>query len=199
MVDYEDYTTKIADKLANKLGLTLKKELGSGLQGTAYLLSSGRVLKITEDVREYHICSSIIGKNIKHIYNIDATYRLLVDGEECFGIIEEELDTRESKSINAFERKTGFGSNCRDYIEGSLEEYEFLENFERVKSEYPKYKFFTEQFYEIIKATILLGITSSDMHSNNVGRKGDHLVLFDLGFSDSGVEDEGNWLELIID
>jgi hypothetical protein len=189
---------RIAEQLADHLCLEIKSFLGKGLQGEAYLTNSGQVLKITNDEEEYYICTSLIGKNVKHIYKIYATYRLLVDGSTYFGILEERLNTSEEKLLDTFQSDSEFIPLCHKFIRGGLSTSELIGVAQKVVVEYPKYSFYVNQFILMAIASKEVGVTISDMHSGNVGRKGDHLVLFDLGYSGSEFTEEGETLSIFI-
>ncbi len=78
--------------------------LGGGNRGEAYLLNDNKVLKITNDYKEYSSAMIIKNRNLKHIINVydvwsvDCTY----DEEETeiiYVIIEEYIDTSSKKDI----------------------------------------------------------------------------------------------------
>tara|TARA_R110000823_G_scaffold27044_1_gene78843 strand:- start:112 stop:762 length:651 start_codon:yes stop_codon:yes gene_type:complete len=197
------YGRQIADELAEHLCLEVVECLGEGLQGQAFLMNSGQVLKITNDESEYFVCTSLINKSVKHIYKIYSTYRLRVNGGDLFGILEERLDTSEVEFLEEFERVTDFFNFCRKFINGNT--HYSPSDFSELRSEadsiicsYPRYIFFVNQFIEMTIASLSVGVTSSDMHANNIGRKGDHLVLFDLGFSNTAFKEEGFTLSMSI-
>jgi hypothetical protein len=197
------YGRQIADELAEHLCLEVVECLGEGLQGQAFLMNSGQVLKVTNDESEYFVCTSLINKSVKHIYKIYSTYRLRVNGGDLFGILEERLDTSEVESLNEFQMVTEFPNSCMLFINDNT--YSNPSDYSELRSEadsiiraYPKYTFFVNQYLEMTLACLNVGVSNSDMHSGNVGRKGDHLVVFDLGFSDTVFKEEGFTLSMSI-
>ena len=87
----ESELEKNANKIAEELGEKIIKILGSGDFGTAFLLESGRVLKLTFDLNEIDIAKKLSNnrnwfKYVMNYYNVgelkdvpDYKYFLLMD------------------------------------------------------------------------------------------------------------------------
>jgi predicted unusual protein kinase regulating ubiquinone biosynthesis (AarF/ABC1/UbiB family) len=75
---------------------------------------------------------------------------------------------------------------------------ELLLDSASAKEEHPHYSFYIDQYLNMSLASKEVGVFNSDMHSGNIGRKGDHLVAFDLGFSETVSRTEGVTLSLFI-
>lgn len=75
---------EILDKLKIKLGFKRFKRIGSGRFGTAFKISSTKVLKITKDLKEYVYAKQIEGQKNVHIADIYKTFHFTNNLEEDY-------------------------------------------------------------------------------------------------------------------
>lgn len=71
--DYGDYVPdidKINDIISKRLGITLKDKIGHGDNGTAYLTSNGKVIKITTSSKEGKIAQWLLNNPNEYIIDI---------------------------------------------------------------------------------------------------------------------------------
>lgn len=185
---------KIADHIAPLLETKVEKYLGSGSQGEAYLLSDGKVLKITNQECEYNVSSSIVGKNFDGINNIHKTfsirtktserkyYAILQDFINTEGVEDEMEEFREELCslydvdyyyfFNSFIIYGKFNEKKFNVLCNRVHECEFVEKL--------------EQLSIITKSCIEIGMENSDILPCNLGKDSDgNLVHFDLGYSES--------------
>jgi cytidyltransferase-like protein len=84
------------DKLLKK-GIVASKLtiIGSGQDGTAFDMGSGKVLKLTVDEGEARSANSLLGKTLKHVarmYDVFKFQEKLMGTKTVYGIVEEKLD-----------------------------------------------------------------------------------------------------------
>ncbi len=152
------------------------KKLGSGLQGSAYELKDGRVLKLTKSFSE--------ALNSKHLmenpsnYTVDF-YHVGKTGGDQFFIIQEKVETQLAQKL--FE----------DLIDFADEQYEY--DFDSMLMlESPSYITISEEhaiFFDTIqkacKDLASKGIYAFDLTEGNVGKTNDgRFVVFDIETED---------------
>jgi len=191
-------TTEFAKLIAKKLNLKITKDLGGGGQGTAHLLKDGRVMKVTEQESEYYTSTERIGKSHPNICEIFETYRVSYDGEECFAIIQERLNTSCYKALKEFEDATDMQRYARALVRDS-EHPETNRNIEKLREDkwiMDNYSEFIDMYENLVDASIEIGIESSDVYCGNIGKRGKEWVLFDLGYNIGHSSSEGQELNL---
>lgn len=170
---------KQAKVLADRNGLSIKANLGSGTNGTAFSTECGKVIKITTDLAEFCHASNMVGKELEYFANVYETF-VFPDGK--YGIIMEELEICEETKhqfnlLHALSEQQGV-SYCEIDIEEGLKNlehdnvsdidllYALQEDLQSLSSEDHKNKLF-----------------SSDIHEDNIGLKTDgNLAAFDMRY-----------------
>lgn len=175
-----DYDDKIQE-FAKELGYNLKKRLGSGEWGVAYLDDDGYVFKLTTNEDEFYTAQDIEGRELNYFANVYSTH-ISEDGD-MMGIRKEyikPLSTKLKSDINMF------------FVE--FEKYYKLDIFEDVLREGFDEKFKThllklnnknlsiiyQQFVSMFKEANEESMLLSDITPDNLGVKNKHLVLFDI-------------------
>jgi hypothetical protein len=191
-----------AHKVAEELGEKIVKELGSGDFGTAFLLESGKVLKLTFDTNEVNVAKKLtrnknLFNNIMNYYNVgeletdsDYKYFILMDYVEP-------LNELEKVAINVFKEllqfshsfyKSVFSEQLIDYVNNQFTPKRINQTglFWKYYDEIPKIKQIAINFIPKIQAIAkdlkLHHIEQCDFHGNNLGWNKDHtkLIIFDI-------------------
>lgn len=81
---------EIKDWWAEKLDLKVGQRLGSGTQGVAYDIGDGKILKVTTDESEAAAAAALVGKKLRGVYQVDASYAAK-NSQARFAIIQEKL------------------------------------------------------------------------------------------------------------
>jgi len=174
------YDDKIQE-FAKELGYNLKKRLGSGEWGVAYMDDDGYVFKLTTNEDEFYTAQDIEGRELNYFANVYSTH-ISEDGD-MMGIRKEyikPLSTKLKSDINMF------------FVE--FEKYYKLDIFEDVLREGFDEKFKThllklnnknlsiiyQQFVSMFKEANEESMLLSDITPDNLGVKNKHLVLFDI-------------------
>ncbi|MHB8407977.1 MAG: 2'-5' RNA ligase family protein [Acidiferrobacterales bacterium] len=86
------------------------KRLGNGMDGIAYDVGNGKVLKVTVDADEANTDHGLKGKSLHHVVKIFDVWRFKVpDGsKEIFGVLEEKLVPLSEQEKKEFEDATDF-------------------------------------------------------------------------------------------
>ena len=218
-MNYEQYGTLgvILEKLLPKLkkwgNLSGEpKFIGGGTQGYAFRFGD-KVLKITRDEYEASTCSYLMSLGNKHpnIYNIykvgKFTFKKATMKIKVYFIVQEFLNdpNYEIRTVlETYDWDLNVGFSPDDFsTEEELEEHVH----ERVMEKFgnPKISKYAVQAFSAAKYLWDIGVRSSqsgdlwnDWHSMNVGMRGDDLVLFDVGYSDSPREGKIDTLEEIV-
>ena len=175
-----DYDDKIQE-FAKELGYNLKKRLGSGQWGVAYLDNDGYVFKLTINEDEFYTAQYIEGRELNYFANVYSTH--ISEDEDMMGIRKEyikPLSTKLKSDINMFfvefEKYYKLGI-FEDILRKGFDE-EFKVYLLKLKNKNLSiiYQEFVSMFKEANEESILL----SDITSDNLGVKNKHLVLFDI-------------------
>lgn len=174
------YDDKIQE-FAKELGYNLKKRLGSGEWGVAYMDDDGYVFKLTTNEDEFYTAQDIEGRELNHFANVYSTH-ISEDGD-IMGIRKEyikPLSTKLKSDINMF------FVEFKKYYKLDIFEDVLREGFdEKFKTHLLKlnnknlsiiYQQFVSMFKEANEESMLL----SDITPDNLGVKNKHLVLFDI-------------------
>ena len=187
--DSDDILNKYALKL-KKIGYDVqgRKYLGGGTMGDAFLLSSGKVLKVTEDSSEAKSSAIIAGKETTYLARIEKVFKFGTTGQ--FGIVMENLNNI-SKEEMAFWDELSDTHFLKDILTSPkpwkkvepelkrrwIEEWDkktvnqFLNNCKKYG--------FPQMLDELYK----YGITFDDFHGENIMKRGKLSVVIDLGYS----------------
>lgn len=189
---------KVADFLCKTyLNTSIRRYLGQGSQGHAYLLKNGKVLKVTGQHSEYYTSTTIIGLQSPHINRIYDTFVVKDLGDTLYGILQDWLDTSCEDTLYYMEEyaweefKTDFWDLFRYvYHEDPLE---FNEEYEQLISamEYDGHKTFVSYMKDLLAILYeadRLDIKSVDILDSNLGIKNGRLVQFDLGYTNTSRE-----------
>jgi hypothetical protein len=183
---YQEQVT--AEQIAQLLSLSITSVLGEGTAGYAYMLSDGRVLKITGDRTEAILAEMLIDKNFEHIApHYDVTEVRVNNETLCYAIIKAYVEPIEQhpnyKQIGSTLSHINFSrKKIRGFTKNPLVVYDL-------------YKDPTEPFYqmeisqemlEVWKSIIFdirsLGVSSYDIYPENCGIYAGKIVVFDLGY-----------------
>ena len=183
----------LIDKVADDLGEQVDKFIGHGALGYAYLLNSGRVLKLTEDKNEINLIYNLsklssIPRSLMTYYNIGK-----VEDTEYFYILMdyvEPLSDDEKSAVNIFYmnriqyKKDYYENIMNEYLAGHIEEW-FEKRFtSNKKDEYIRIcHYLLPHIRNIVKDLKKHKIKVTDFHGGNLGWDKGHnnLILFDLG------------------
>lgn len=178
--DVSDRYGYLCREVAQKMGLTIQSYLGKGSYASAYLLSDGRVIKITRDVHDFNMAVTIMEHVEKtkvqprHIVKIhDAFY---LSKSNLFIIITDKVELDREKYFNEL-------SSAHSYYQhlihtGQWEDDEWFDDIGVDDIEKTIIKSMASEFLK-------LGFTSVDLHEDNVGFVNCVPVLFDFGHHSS--------------
>jgi len=185
---------EFARKVANKLNYELISHIGCGANGSAYKLTSQRVLKLTTDINEVYTANRLIGdtsnyivkyydvKNIESKYLIGNLYAIVMD--YLFILTDTKSCTFFDYFLNNFnEQENFFQKNIfnTDQIDNRIHYYK-RNNLDNLLDD-SKIQQYIYNLKCIAYDTKMLGIYPIDIHSGNLGSKvvdGD-LIYFDIG------------------
>lgn len=180
---YYDTVEKNAEALGRRgIDVGQIKKLGSGTQGTAYLVGGNRVLKVTADRSEADATMRLIGKRSRHIVDVYDVFQF--PNVPIFGILEERLAQLSQKERSELELPLAImmRSNPRkkkwmDIVSALADDEWFMDR----------------AYHDLIEAGVdrivdelaQNGIGFADYNTSNLMRKpnGD-IAVIDLGFSD---------------
>lgn len=176
-----DYDDKIQE-FAKELGYDLKKRLGSGEWGVAYLDNSGYVFKLTTNEDEFYTAQDIEGRELKYFANVYSTH--ISEDEDMMGIRKEyinPLPTKLKSDINLFfvefDRYYHFKVIFEDILRKGSDE-KFKSYLTKINNK--NLVIIYQQFVSMFKEANGEGILLSDITPDNLGVKNKHLVLFDI-------------------
>jgi len=192
-----------ANKVAEELGEKIVKELGSGDFGTAFLLESGKVLKLTFDTNEVNMAKKLtknknLFNNIMNYYNVgeletESSYKyfILMDYVEPLSELEKNViyTYKELLQFSHSFYKSVFSPQLMDYVESQFKPGRNM--YTRILIKYGKSKVqelkqmaidFIPQIKAIAKDLKLHHIEQCDFHGGNLGWNKDHikLIIFDI-------------------
>lgn len=197
-----DLVEEFGDQIKNTLGIDYKtlKSVGFGTRGVAFDAGNNLILKITKDEREAMMSSGMIGN---HNENLTQYYDVVQFGNTgVYGILQEKLEPLSNSEISIINEAL---VETRFPLFLVKAKYDFDETKKLVK-EYMKQKYQSmpiekgrawleraNELWKIISidykirglATALkdLGILFHDYHGGNFMKRGNTLVLIDLGNS----------------
>lgn len=196
------YGKSLYKKIVDRIGEEPESELGHGMAGVAYLLPSGKCLKVTSSVGELQAMQILKGvrhPNLVHVYDVFA----VKDGGRGVGIvlrdtvdeiIYEILDEGQKRLLNI--AKTNAGMKYGDLIHDGADEEEALEAGMKAYLSYLR-KWRRERLFSGIISGVeklrKLGILGIDFHEFNIGVDGEHTsderaVIFDMGAQENDIE-----------
>ena len=189
---------KPLNKFAKTLGVTITERLGNGAQGVAYLLSDNTVLKITKYSNEYYTSTDLVGKKLKHLCRVYATYKITYKDETWYGIREEKLITTIKPKIDDFENSSRINYNVCDTIRSGCKDKHANERFKDILSFYPEHVEYAKEYRKMALACRRQGMSNADLHSGNIGQREEdgNLVYFDFGCNNSYSGNDGTLFNL---
>ncbi len=177
-------------KLADR-GIEVAKVLGSGYNGTAFLLHDGRVLKVTRDEQEARAAFKLMGRHLRWVVRFFDVFRFPGQGEARYGVVMERLQPLPAQTADDIHRAYSWivhglrnqaGGN-NPFLElgwGGIEKLaqqiggkplEAVETFRRYK------------IPRILGELQSKGIKWGDAHEENLMVRGSDIVAIDLGVS----------------
>ena len=180
-----------------KKGIDISKlqRLGQGAGGIAYDMGNGKVFKVTEDVNEAKVSTSLKGKNIPGIATVYDVWKFPTS--KMYGIILEKVLPFEKWPNDAFKSSVEEVVDTFN-LKGMLQKYQgdwnkiwqeissspFLDN----DKEHLKQAL--DVFQRMIQSLGTAGITNFfDVHLGNLGKRANgEVVMFDIGFAQGGQE-----------
>jgi hypothetical protein len=184
----EDILPKeILEQIQKKLKFKQFKRINSGRYGTAFKISSTKVLKITKDLKEYEYAKKIEGLKNKHIADIYKTYHFTYDDTKYAIIIKEFCRMSEDwmdRMIDSFVEYTGGEMSLSyvssEYLIGDITKRVFDNYFEKYKRNKGNYDF--DGWYEMIMELKERKIYVKDFNGSNVGMKlNNDICIIELG------------------
>jgi hypothetical protein len=182
------------------------KKLGTGTRGTAFDVGGGKVLKVTNDLKETQAAAKLMGKDLPNIVKYFGVWKFGDSG--TFGITQEFLypiSKEDGKELNAALVKTGLPVWLKKsgYDWDASKELVKKYVLDQVKSRFKggetseEAKAFAKEalvawdllvskykIRDMFKTLQGLGIDFHDFHAGNVMRRQDgSIVLIDLGYS----------------
>ncbi len=184
----------ITEYLEKKFGFVVKKELGSGYYGIAYLLDDGRVLKVTKEANEAITANKMTRRKFEHIANVYKVGSIKTDNVRTFYwiLLEYVPYNGNSEFISDFLKifysacKSVYGERFDDNVEERMSYdkkfnskiYDYLnENYNGDQKILDTFYQFTAMFKEVFS----INQAYPDLHSGNIGFKPNgNLCIFDL-------------------
>jgi serine/threonine protein kinase len=181
-------------------GIELNGVLGAGTQGVAYSVSSGQVLKVTQDKSEAIAAAHVVNKSFKNVYKVFKVFEIGQSPRgQLFGILQEKLapvPQTETLLRNLLEFDGGLTYPLNH------NEYETPEDLEYVKEiitvtgqadgmsdQIPQVTAAVSQIINGLREIKSVGITYGDLHIGNIMKRGANYVLIDFGYSQSPAVD----------
>lgn len=180
-----------------RLNTSIRRHLGEGSQGHAYLLKNGKVLKVTGQHSEYHTSTTIIGLQSPYINRIYDTFLIKDLGDTFYGVLQEYLDTSCQSDLGDMEEYAyeEFNTDFWDLFRYVYHEdpLEFSEEYAQLISamEYDGHKVYVDYMKDLLAILYevdRLDIKSVDILDLNLGMKNGRLVQFDLGYTHTSRE-----------
>lgn len=161
---------ELKDKLTSLGYPTTGRILGFGSFGVAIEMPGNKVMKITADKTEAKAASLIVGKKLKNVYRVYEVFTLKSLRGTFFFIICEHL------------QKVSFVDETVDLLTtGNYKKIIETEYGGNVKNAPPD----VQQIINGLKELDDIGIDFHDVHLGNIMKRGNQLVLIDLGMSKS--------------
>lgn len=177
---------KLSDAVAKYLGAEVKTKLGSGHFGSAYLLTNGKVMKITDDAEEYATALTLKDKQYRHIIKIFDAYKMATEREEFYVVIREYLELADK--LSDFELITDFEYSIRGYFDGYRSDKSIRERSAKLKGRFPALADLIDQYFGVMEDCMRAGFKRLDIKWQNMGLKNGVLQLIDTGFSGNRLE-----------
>ena len=181
---------EVLEKIKNKLNLKSFKKIGSGRYGTAFKISSNKVLKITKDLKEYEYAKKIQGLKNKHIADIYEAYHFEYNDTKYAIIIKEYClvdEYRTDRLIDSFLEYTGNQMSLSfvssEFLNGDVTKNVFDNYFKKYKQNEGYASGFAEQWYDMIMELKIKKIYVKDFNGANIGYKpsNNNLAIIELG------------------
>lgn len=157
-----------------------KSILGSGQNGIAILLKSGKVFKLTQAPDEAWTCDSLVGKNNNYLCDIYGVFEYKDIG---YIILQEKLKSIDiKKEFNDIDMTLKNLKLYQDnYGDFSFKNLFYPKKFsDNAEQNFKNNILFVQSYINIIKEAKSNGIKNLDMSDGNYGVKNGKLALFDL-------------------
>ena len=197
-----DLQEKLFFRIADELGLSAEKMLGSGAQGFAFKTTNGHVIKITQNLTEVGAALRARGRTTgrKHL-SISNVYPLRVNGQTTkWYILEMDFLTTLTNEQQGWWNKyrNFFLNHVYPYGTSDMTNAEFLRFISRKDDVTPNeltfWKNLIKQRKDIIKNVEKIKIYKSEMHGGNVGfDKYGIFTVFDYWTNGPAGKDPKKW------
>lgn len=179
---------EILKQIQKKLNFKQFKRLDSGRYGTAFKISSSKVLKITKDLKEYEYAKKIEGLKNTHIADVYKTYHFTYDDTKYAIIIKEfcrmNVDWMD-KLIDSFVKYTGDKMSLSyissEFLSENITKTIFDNYFKTYNKNQGNYN--SDDWYDMIMELKEKKIYVKDFNGSNVGMKlkSNHICIIELG------------------
>jgi len=166
--------------IANQLGeeLLQYKNIGSGQFGTAFMLKSGKVLKLTSDMLEAMTAYYLSDKNTEFVVNYYDVRRIVGSKDKNLYVII--MDYAEPVKMSEKEKYLWYLDE--KYLDCDVDE--FIKNMNypwKITENVISYlKHFWYNMIGMLQELKELGIKNADIHSDNLGMINGKMILFDV-------------------
>lgn len=161
-----------AEEAAKQFNTKIDSYLGSGEFGEAYLTIDDKVIKITPSESEASFAKEISGKQIPHIVNI---YNVIQLNNNLYAIYQEYLNTEDQSIEYHFHQALElFDMYSSDFQHFDIDDVEDPESID------PGLVKFIDEIGWAITMAQRNGIQYPDIHDENIGKRGNEYVIFDV-------------------
>jgi hypothetical protein len=198
----KDYSSDVEEVL--NIDASRLKPAGVGTRGVVFDVGDGRILKLTRDDTEARIASSLVGNDNE---NLTRYYEVVRFGDtDVYGILQEKLTPLTNEEIKTLNNalvktrlpvwiyKSGYDFDkakemTKQYIKDEYKKFVDGKKFSEAKAWIneinPLWNLLSREYKIRGLAAALkeLGIDFHDYHGGNFMRRGNTLVLIDLGYS----------------
>lgn len=210
---------EILKSIKNKFGFKIKKFLGKGAYGYAFLTDDNKVLKITKDHTEALAMIRFKNLNSVHFPKVYSINKIKIGLDKEYFIILKEFIFHNQKYANNIKQITqllqdyvikfadlspdnkfpsSYYALIRELIDENLNKesfiiksfIEFLKNEEGIPAKHVLWIF--NETISLCSDLIAAGFKTEDIHAGNIGIKNKHLVYFDANSEDSDWPEELN-------
>lgn len=163
LVERDEQTAELA---ASKLGTTINTHLGNGMWGDAYLTNDNTVIKLTTHEDEAEIAVRLKGEDITNVVRIYEVIPL----KNCWAIHQEFLNTSGIEDI--------WNEAQHDLQDNGLY---FGDDEDDIKTEISdESRKFISDIGWAIENLVRYGVQALDLSPDNIGKRGNDYVVFDV-------------------
>jgi hypothetical protein len=194
--DMESVQNELLPQFAQKLegmGLVVHQRLAPpGTKGVAFSLANGNVLKVTLDKTEAYATKHIEGKKLKNVYQVFEVFKF---GKTDFYGVHEEKCLPLKPGNESYWLRNGLPElDFRGYVNGRVTNVDerisaFLKRALSASTKGFDTELVRKGLQDVVAGVDQLadnGIKFYDVHSGNIMRRGNDLVLIDIGQAQTG-------------